>query len=320
VEFAPAVYEHAAACIGMTPWEVSRKADLLFQAHAEAYRLYEQRPIVPGIDIYNVEAEAYGARIEPAEGSVVPSIVQKPCESMRDLLDLRHPDPVRAGRIPMVLEAACRLKEEFPHADVGVPLSGPFSLASNLVGFDTLLSEAMTDPETSLQALFHLAEGQIAICEAVARAGLQTTLFESGAAPPLLSPGLFRDLVFPPVRRLIESAAAVLGDPPAFIIGGNTGPILDALLGTGTRYLICPAETNQAAFMEKIASRSDVRVRVNIDPGVFATGPWERILPALEGAAALARMKPDTQVGSGVLPYETDTELVLKARSHVASL
>jgi len=320
VEFAPAIYEHAAACIGKTPWEVSREADLLFQAHAEAYRIYEHRPIVPGIDIYNVEAEAYGARIEPAERNIIPSVAQNPCESVRDILDLSHPDPTRAGRLPMILETAARLKEKFPHADVCVPLSGPFSLASNLLGFDTLLCEVMTDPETSLQSLLHLADGQITVCKAIARKGLQATLFESGAAPPLLSPGLFQDLVLPPVKRLIQSGAAVLGGPPAFVIGGNTVPILDALLATGARYLICPAETDQTAFMEKIAQHADVTVRVNIDPGLFATGPWENVAAALERAAALARTKPDTQIGSGVLPYETDTELVIKARIHVTSL
>jgi uroporphyrinogen decarboxylase len=320
VEFAPAIYEHAAACINKTPWEVSREADLLFRAHAEAYRLYEHRPIVPGIDIYNVEAEAYGARIESPEGNAIPSIVQHPCEGVRDILGLRHPDPTRSERLPMILETACRLKEEFPDAEVHVPLSGPFSLASGLLGFDTLLCDVMTDPETSLQSFLHLADGQIVICEAVARAGLQVMLFESGAAPPLLSPGLFRDLVLPPVKRLIQSGTAVFGDPPAFIIGGNTVPILDALLATGTRYLICPDETDQATFMEKIAARADVTVRINIDPGVFATGPWERVAPELERAASLARMKPNTQIGSGVLPYETEAGLVIKARNHVASL
>jgi uroporphyrinogen decarboxylase len=220
----------------------------------------------------------------------------------------------------MILDTACRLKEEFPNAEIRVPLSGPFSLASGLLGFDTLLCEVMTDPEASLKSFFHLTDGQLAVCEAVARAGLRVTLFESGAAPPLLSPGLFRDLVLPPVKRLVESGAEMFDDPPAFIIGGNTVPILDAILATGTRDLICPAETDQAAFMEKIAARPDVTVRINIDPGLFATGSWERVAPELERAASMARLKPGTQIGSGVLPYETDTHIVLKARDFVASL
>ena len=44
------IFEHAAAPIGRTPWDVSRDADLLFQAHAAAYRLYHHTPIIAAID------------------------------------------------------------------------------------------------------------------------------------------------------------------------------------------------------------------------------------------------------------------------------
>jgi uroporphyrinogen decarboxylase len=320
VNFTPAVYEHAAACIGKTPWEASRKPEHLFRAHAEAYRRYRHRPIVAGIDIYNVEAEAYGALVEPARGNVIPSIAQNPCTTIREISDLRHPDPDSSGRLPMVLETASRLNDSFPDADVRVPLSGPFSLASNLLGFDTLLCEVLTDPDASRQALLHLAEGQITVCKAIARAGLQTTVFESGAAPPLLSPKLFQDLVFPAVQRLISAGNELFNHPPAFVIGGNTVPILEDLLATGTRYLICPSETDQKLFMERMGSRLDVTVRVNVDPGLFATGPWELLAPELERAAALARLRENTHIGSGVLPYETAPELVFKARDYVSSL
>ncbi len=66
IDLTSAVYEHAAALIGKTPVQVCRDAELLFQAHAEAFRVYDHAPVVVGIDIYNLEAEAYGAtRDEP---------------------------------------------------------------------------------------------------------------------------------------------------------------------------------------------------------------------------------------------------------------
>ena len=61
------VYEHAAAVIGRTPWEVSRDKELLWQAQSEAFELYGHFPVVVGTDIYNIEAEAYGCTVaEPA--------------------------------------------------------------------------------------------------------------------------------------------------------------------------------------------------------------------------------------------------------------
>ena len=72
IPFTPAVYEHAARFVGRTPAEVSRNAGLLFQAHRRAYLEYRHQPIAVGIDIYNLEAEAYGAKVELVEGEVHP--------------------------------------------------------------------------------------------------------------------------------------------------------------------------------------------------------------------------------------------------------
>jgi len=64
IAFTPAVYEHAARFVGRTPAEVSGDAELLFQAHRGAYLEYRHQPIAVGIDIYNLEAEAYGDKVE----------------------------------------------------------------------------------------------------------------------------------------------------------------------------------------------------------------------------------------------------------------
>ncbi|MDW7678972.1 MAG: hypothetical protein SCK70_00280, partial [bacterium] len=98
MDFSPAVYEHAARLIQRSPWEVSRDDNLLFQAHAAAYRVYEHSPIVVGIDIYNLEAEAYGAIIEPPAGDDIPAIGKPVCQSIDDLMNLTLFDPEKAAR------------------------------------------------------------------------------------------------------------------------------------------------------------------------------------------------------------------------------
>ena len=138
VLFAPSIYEHAARVVGRTPWDVSRDADLMARAHIEAYRLYEHRPIVVGIDIYNLEAEAYGAKIEKPSGNGIPAITSHRYSTAKELRGLEPFDPRCDGRIPMVIDVAKRVAEECPDADVRVPLSGPFSLATNLMGFENI--------------------------------------------------------------------------------------------------------------------------------------------------------------------------------------
>ena len=70
IAFTPVIYEHAARFVGRTPWEVSRDADLMFEGHRRAYLEYHHQVIAVGIDIYNLEAEAYGAKVEVRKPSV----------------------------------------------------------------------------------------------------------------------------------------------------------------------------------------------------------------------------------------------------------
>ena len=320
MEFSPAVYEHAAALIGRSPWEVSRNGDLLAAAHAEAYLRYQHRPVVVGIDIYNLEAEAWGATVRQPDGNGIPAIGGTRCSTVSELTRLQLPDPSRDGRLPMVIEAGRSIQTRFPESDVRIPVSGPFSIASNILGFENLLSDVLTSPDETLTALLYLVDGQVTFCRKIREAGLEVSLFESAVAPPLLSPRLFRSLVLPPLTSFLRAAAALFGHPVPCIIGGNTVDILPSLMETGTGYVICPSETDQSAFMKAMEKYPGVTVRVNMDPGVFARGDPGKVRSEIDRVAGLARPRPGACVGTGVLPFETNPDIVLMARDYAASL
>lgn len=320
MDFAPSVYEHAARLIDRTAWEVSRDGELMFQAHAAAYELYGHRPVVVGIDIYNLEAEAYGAEVARASGTGIPAIVKPLVHSAAELERLALFDPRSAGRIPMVIGVAARLAERFPEADVRVPLSGPFSIAGNLLGVEALLCEVAVEPERVRTALARLAEGQVNFAHAVNAAGLDVAFFESAAAPPLLGPEQFRRIELPVLKDLLDCLASVLGHPVPCIIGGNTAPIVEAILETGTRYIICPSETDQPTFMQKVWDRHEVRVRVNMSSEVIARGTEEQIRAEVDRIVDLTRGRPNVCVGTGALPYETPPESVLFAKRYCEPL
>ncbi|MDP6046373.1 MAG: uroporphyrinogen decarboxylase family protein, partial [Phycisphaerae bacterium] len=238
-----AVYEHAAALIGAGLWEASRSEELIFASHAKAYETYNHAPIVVGIDIYNLEAEALGATVTSGGPNAIPAIMDHPYSSLDDLLALGDFDP-SAGRILLVLGAARRIAEKHPDADVRIPVAGPFSIAFNLVNLETLLCEIMADPEKGSAALARLAEIQVDFCREIHNSGLDIALFESAATPPMLSPAAFEQIELPVLKDLLMRAAEIVGHPLPCIIGGDTTPILEAMLSTGTGYVVCPAETN----------------------------------------------------------------------------
>ena len=305
--------------IGKNPWDVSRDGDLLSQGHTEAFRLYEHCPVVVGIDIYNLEAEAYGASVEKPAGNGIPAISKHPYGTVKELLNLQPLDPQRHGRIPMVIEAARRVADECPRADVRVPLSGPFSLAANLVGFESLLCEIQTDPHLVSGALKHLVAGQVEFCKEVVRQGLDVAFFESAATPPLLSPQQFRDIELEALEKIMNETSAVVGHPVPCIMGGDTLPILDDILKTGTGYVCCPAKTNQKKFMEKMRSHPNVMVRINMDPRGITSKNFDDVQKEVDRVLALAENRPNVCVGTGCLPFEAAPDMVLQTKEYILS-
>ena len=135
----------------------------------------------------------------------------------------------------------------------------------------------------------------------------------------MLSPKVFRQIVLPRLTRLIGEASRILSQPVSCIMGGNTALIVDAMLETGTSYLICPYETDQQAFMEKIWTRTQVRIRVNSNVELLSRGSWEQIRADADRIIRMVDGRPNVSMGTGVLPYETPPENVFRLREYVAN-
>lgn len=319
ISFTPVVYEHAARFVGRSPWEVSRSAELMFEGHRRAYLEYRHQVIAAGIDIYNLEAEAYGARVENTGDDGIPAIHEPRLRSLEDGIALKPFDPARDGRIAMVIGVAQRLKREFPDADVRVPVAGPFSIAFNLRGITQLCEDVMDRPEDTARMLMRLAENQSVFCRAIAEAGLDVAFFESAAAPPILSPVQFHEIELPALKRILSVAADCLGHPVPCIMGGNTYPIVNDLLSTGTRFLVCNVETDQAAFVERVtAADPEVKVRVNLDAGVVACSDPERIYRGVDRVLEIVKGRPNCLMGTGAMPLETPVENICLIREYIA--
>jgi uroporphyrinogen-III decarboxylase len=272
-----------------------------------------------GIDIYNLEAEALGATVMPGGANAIPAIVDHPFSSLDDLLALGDFDPA-AGRIPLVLGAAGRIAEKHPNADVRIPVAGPFSIAFNLVNLETLLCEMTADPDKGAAALRRIAETQVDFCREIHRSGLDIALFESAATPPMLSPATFEQIELPVLKGLLTRAAEIVDHTLPCIIGGDTTPILEAILSTGTGYVVCPAETDQEAFMTIMAHHCDVTVRVNMDSGVMSRGRFDEIRDEIHRIIDLLGDRPKCCIGTGAIPYETPPAAILQAKEYLAEL
>lgn len=320
IQFSPSIYEHAAALIGMTPWEVSRESELLWKAHRKAYEIYKHSPIVVGIDIYNIEAEAYGCEVGHPGGFGIPAVHRGILESIEEGIFIEPYNPETDGRIMMVIETGRKLAKEFPDADVRIPISGPFSVGVSLRGLNRILEDLAFFPDKVLEFLMQIVKNQLNFCQAIAKAGLDVAFFESAASPPLISPKLFKEIELPALKEAMKRIQEIVNHPVPCIIGGNTEPILDYILDTGTGFIICPAdtETDQEAFMKKFGNNEKVKVRINMNPNTVSRGSKEDIIKEIDRIFRLANDRPNILLGTGAVPYETPPENILFIKNYVS--
>jgi uroporphyrinogen decarboxylase len=291
----------------------------MFEGHRRAYLEYRQQVIAVAIDIYNLEAEAYGAKVAASTPDAIPAIHQPRLASLDEGINLPPFDPERDGRIAMMLAVGQRLKREFPDADVRLPVGGPFSIAFNLRGINNLCLDAALDPERLAKMLLRLADNQAVLCRAVAKAGLDIAFFESAAAPPILSPKQFHELEMPALRHVLAIASECMGHPVPCISGGNTYPVLDDILSTGTNYVACNVETDQRAFVDRVCrTHPHVKCRVNLDPGVVACRDPQRIYRAIDHVLEITSGRTNCVMGTGAMPLETPPENIHLIREYLA--
>lgn len=318
IPFTPAVYEHAARFVERSPWDVSRDPDLLFEAHKRAFLEYHHTPVVVGIDIYNVETEAYGAEICNPGVNGIPAIHQPLFSSLDEALQIKPYDPVTDGRLAMMLQVGKRLKDALPEADVRLPVAGPFSIAFNLRGIANICEDLAYRPQDVAAFLMKLAEYQTPFFRMIAEAGLGIAFFESAASPPMLSPRLFREVELPALKRELSLGAEISGNPIPCIMGGDTYLVMDDMLSTGTKFVVCNVETNQQAFVQRaLQTHPEVKIRVNMDAGILSEGNKERIHQEIDRILDLTKDHPNCLLGTGCLPYETPPETVQWIKDYI---
>lgn len=313
--FVPAIYEHKARLVARTPSEVCRSADLLEAALERELLLYAPDMLVVGLDVYNVEAEALGASVVYFEDTSVPALAGPILSRPQELERLPLPDPESDGRSPLFLNVAASLARRY-RSEIVVrgAVTGPFSLASAIVGTENLLIACLEEPSFVRRLLDFAAQVSSLFARAYLKRGAEVVLFDSRAAPPLLSPRLFRELVLPAYRDFLIPALQTAGARLlALIIGGNTTPILPYLIDTRVPQLLCDAPADLGAFLDQ-CSRARVPFRANVDARIVHRGPVSAIRDAALALLRRAGRYPGLLFGCGVVAYDCPPDHVLALR------
>ena len=316
IPFVPAVYEHKARLAGVTPSALCRDAELLARALEREVAIYDPDVLTVGVDVYNVEAEALGCRVRFFDDSPdVPAIVEPALREPGDLDRLAVPDPETAGRMPVFLAAAREAVRRFgDHMFVRGAVSGPYSMAAELVGAERFVMATVEEPAFARRLLEFTARVAAAYGAAFVRRGADPILFDSRATPQLASPRVFREMLLPVYRDILIPQLKRAGARfIPLIIGGNTNSIVDAQIATGVTQLLCDRPASLARFREACRP-ARVAFRANVDARLVHSGPPEAVRAQADEILAECRDHPGFLLGCGVVAFDTPPENVLAIR------
>jgi len=224
------VANHAARLEGFSISEAVTQPDTLARVLYSAYRFYGYDLVMVFSDTM-VEAEAMGAQVLIPEDDD-PFLLEPPRVSK-----LEPANPKKDGRMPVVLEAARRLKDLLEdEAPILTSLKGPFSLASFLHGMDKLLEDLLTDPGRAHEFLRLATRNQLAYAEAIIKAGGIPFIGDPVASGSLISPEMFREFARPYLEQVIR-AVHESGAKVGLHICGETKSLLADMVATRADFL-----------------------------------------------------------------------------------
>ncbi|HLB46402.1 MAG TPA: MtaA/CmuA family methyltransferase [Anaerolineales bacterium] len=247
-------------------------------AAASTPKLYGYDCAVVPFDM-GVEAQGLGCEVNYYEGLAqspeeiyYPTIKTKYVKKAEDICRPQN-GLESAGRFPVVLEAARRLKAELGETvPLGMWVLGPFTLAGQVVELDDLLKMPMKDPDGLQKILDALSDYLIDVLKMYRAAGADyLTVREMGATSDVLSPRMFRTLILPHLQKIFAN----LEGPKILHICGNTNKIIGAMNEAGADAL-------------SVEHRNDVRASREL------LGPETVLLGNFNGYGLLVEATPET--------------------------
>mgnify|MGYP000032391358 CR=1 FL=1 len=315
--FVPSIYEHGARVLGCAPVDAARSADAMAQAAIASWETYRHDLVTVGIDIYNIEAEAFGCRVSSGDHASIPGIVSHPLadqdELNPDVLTLPQPGP--ANRLGLIVEASARVRARIGgEVWVNGCMGGPFSQAVELRGFENLVADMREAPERVHALLEKTTALSLQQAARLSEAGCGVNLFESWATIPLIDPPTFGAYVVPYNKRILETILSRFRTPPpSLIMGGNTARLMDHFIEARTSLVVADFNTDFDFMRAKTAGRR-MMVRGCVDPKLIEKADWPRVEEQAAKLAAKARGMNNFVWGCGAVSYNTRPEDLLRFR------
>ncbi len=279
----PLACHSCAPLVGASLRQYSLSAETLAAAVIRYAERFEPDAVWISADTW-VTAEAMGANVtaeredQPVAGSGIPRV-----RTPADAESIPPPDPHRAGRYPLMLDATRRVREALGDGVFLVACFDqyPFSAACALMGIERAMTAAIEQDQGLLyQVMQEVADYAVAYGEALVEAGAD--MLSGGDSPAgLLGPRLHAEVAAPFEQELVERLRTATGKPVSLHICGDTTSLLPAMARTGADILELDHRVDMAAAARIVGP--GITLWGNLEPvGLLLRGTPEEVAAATE--------------------------------------
>ncbi|MFA5311802.1 MAG: MtaA/CmuA family methyltransferase [Methanomassiliicoccales archaeon] len=212
--------------------DANRDAKLMAKLGAAAHTIAGIESIRVPFDV-SVDASAFGAVEGKDAIDRQPAILDAPIKNQSDLDKAMIPDPKKAGRAPIVLEAIKMVSKEFPRTPVICAIVSPFMLAGQLRGSQEAIMEVAMKPDFMKQILEKATEWDIAYSMAALEAGADViAMIDATSSGDVLGPPQYAEFALPYQKRVVD-AVRKAGGYTVLHVCGKTRKNMPFMIQTG---------------------------------------------------------------------------------------
>lgn len=267
-------------------------------------------------DIYNIEAEALGGVLE---NSASGGMAEVKGTLLKDLTEASNlPDEIfsrnsEKGRLGEMVKTAKMAAERWPNVTVRGAITGPFTLAAILYGRENILMDSFTDPDEVKKLLEKTTRLTLSHAKLYLNENINPVVFDSFISPPLLSPGIYNDLVLPFHQKLFREMKSLSDLEPILISGGDTSALYPSLAESGAKKFLLDYTMPREKQIEILETFPDKIFRVNLDPSLFLK---ERgvVLKSVNEFLEVFGDFENVVYGTGILPAGVSVETLKEVR------
>ncbi len=253
------------------------------KAQVASYERFKPDILVMMWDLL-MDAEAIGNELKYPEDSLC--ITTKPAlENKGKLSNLQLPDPQKDGRLPGYLEAVVETKKMITDGIVSAVIAGPWTIAIGLRGATELIMDAIKDPDYVHELMQFCTRQSINFAEAIIPLGVGLGYSEAPASCSLVSPKMYRSLIYPYHKQMVDHfKARKVG--VGLHICGYADPILEDMVDTGVTNISIDAPSDLAKAV--VAARGKAVLIGNVDTNLFYSGSRDEMKQAVKNCIDLA--------------------------------